>query len=184
MLKPQDILVLLKLLSPDQAARQNYAALGESVGLSGSETHAAVRRALRSALLVPLTRHPESLSEIRPSTSEIAELLCYGVPYFLPGETGRIVLGIPTGESAPPLSTMLAATDAPPHVWLHPRGTIRGVAVEPIYHSAPDAALRDPALAEWLALTDALRLHTGRIAELARNEVRRRLRDFSHAAAA
>jgi hypothetical protein len=61
---------------------------------------------------------------------------------------------------------------------------MRGIALKPIYRSAPDAALRDPILAEWLALADALRAETGRIAGLARDEVRVRLRAFSHAAAA
>jgi hypothetical protein len=183
-LKPQDILVALKFLSPAIEARETYAALAESLSLSASEAHAAVRRATRSGLLLPSAARPENLPETRPCTPALAELLCYGIRYFIPAETGRLSLGIPTADSAPPLSTQLAATGAPPYVWPHPRGSVRGVALAPLYSSAPDAALRDPALAEWLALVDALRLATGRIAELARNEVRSRLRDFSYAAAA
>jgi hypothetical protein len=184
MLRPQDILVSLKFLSPFTAARANYASLAESLGVSASETHAAVHRAIRSGLLIPSPIRPETTLEIRPSVPALSELLCYGVRYFLHAETGRFAVGIPTGASAPPLCALLSASDTPPHIWVHPRGSVRGLAIEPLYPSAPDAALRDPVLAEWLALTDALRLHTGRVAELARNEVRRRFREFIHAAAA
>jgi hypothetical protein len=183
-LKPQDILVVLKFFSPDIAARQTYATLGESLGMSASEAHAAVRRATHSGLLRADPAHPESLPHIRPRTPAIEELLCYGLRYFLPAEEGRLTLGIPTAESAPPLSAQVALGNEPPPVWPHPRGTTRGVALKPIYPSAPDAALRDPILAEWLALADALRAETGRIAALARAEVRARLRAYSHAAAA
>ncbi len=184
MLKPQDILVALKFLSPDIAARETYAALGESLGLSASETHAAVRRATRSGLLIADAGRPESLPHTRPCTPALDELLCYALRYFFPAESGRLALGIPTAESAPPLSDQLAPTDASPRVWLHARGTVRGIALEPLYPSVPDAALRDPALGEWLALADALRAGSGRVAGLARDEIRARLRGFSHAAAA
>jgi len=177
-------LVSLKFLTPSTEARSNYAALAESLAMSASETHAAVRRAIRSGLLIPSSTQPDALLKIRPSAPTLSELLCYGVRYFLPAETGRFAAGIPTAASAPPLSALLSPSDSPPHVWAHPRGGVRGLAVEPLYPSAPDAALRDPMLAEWLALTDAFRLHTGRVAELARNEVRRRLRELTHAIAA
>lgn len=184
MLKPQDILVTLKFITPDTAARQTYATLGESLGLSASEAHAAVRRATHSGLLLVDPARPESLPHMRLRTPAIEELLCYGLRYFLPAEEGRLTLGIPTAESAPPLSAQLASGGGPPRVWPHLRGTTRGIALKPIYPSAPDAALGDPILAEWLALADALRTKTGRIAGLARDEVRARLRAFSHAAAA
>jgi len=184
MLKPQDILVVLKFLSPDIAARQTYAALGGSLGLSASEAHAGVRRATRSGLLLPDAARPDSLPHTRPCTPALEELLCYGLRYFLPAEDGRLALGIPTAESAAPLSSRLAVTENPSRVWPHPGGTVRGIALEALYPSAPDAALRDPALGEWLALADALRSGTGRVAGLARDEVRNRLRSFHHATAA
>lgn len=175
---------MLKFLTPDTASRQTYATLGESLGLSASEVHAAVRRATHSGLLMPDPVRSESLPHMRPRTPAIEELLCYGLRYFLPAEEGRLTLGIPTAASALPLCEQLAPSAEPPHIWPHPRGTTLGVALKPIYPSAPDAALGDPILAEWLALADALRAEKGRIGGLARDEVRARLRAFSHAAAA
>lgn len=183
MLRPQDILVSLKFLSPTPEAFTSYATLAASLSLSVSETHAAVKRAIRSGLLIPSHFRPENLAECRPSVPALGELLCYGIRYFFPAELGRVGMGIPTATSAQPLLRQLTPADVL-HVSPHPRGSARGTTVDPLYSSAPEAAMRDPILAEWLALTDALRLHTGRIAELARNEIRNRLREFSYAAAA
>lgn len=184
MLKPQDILVSLKFLSPLVDDRSSYAALADSLGLSVAETHAAVGRAVRSGLLIPPVGRVEKLGGIRPSTAALDEVLGHALRYFFPARTGGMAIGTPTAGSAPPLSTQLAPTDAPPHVWPYPHGHARGVALEPLYRSAPVAALRDPALGEWLALADAIRLGAGRLAELARIEVHHRLRGFFHAAAA
>jgi hypothetical protein len=50
-LKPQDLLVLLKAAAhPPQ--RWTYAALGEALAMSASETHASVKRAVASGLAV------------------------------------------------------------------------------------------------------------------------------------
>lgn len=43
-------------------------------------------------------------------------------------------------------------------VWAHPKGTVRGPTVSPIYRTAPQAALADPALHRLLALLDAMRV--------------------------
>jgi hypothetical protein len=59
------------------------------------------------------------------------------------------------------------------------QGKHRGIAFDPLYRTAPVAALRDPLFYEYLALADALR--DGRIRErqLAETELRNRLREAS-----
>jgi hypothetical protein len=47
------------------------------------------------------------------------------------------------------------ANEAP--VWAHPAGKAKGPSLSPIYRSAPQAALIDPALHRLLALQDAIR---------------------------
>ncbi len=44
-LKPQDLLVLLKVAA-HPAQRWTYAALGEALAMTASETHASVKRAV------------------------------------------------------------------------------------------------------------------------------------------
>lgn len=54
-LKPQDLLVLLKVAAhPPQ--RWTYAALGAALAMSPSETHACVKRATAAGLTVSLGR--------------------------------------------------------------------------------------------------------------------------------
>jgi len=54
-------------------------------------------------------------------------------------------------------------------------GSDRGIALEPLHESAPEIARRDPALAERLALVDALRLGDARVRGLAADLLRARL---------
>jgi hypothetical protein len=60
-----------------------------------------------------------------------------------------------------------AADEAP--VWAHPAGKAKGPSLSPIYRSAPQAALIDPALHRLLALQDAIRTGRARERSLATN---------------
>lgn len=84
--------------------------------------------------------------------------------------------GIPTAHAAPPLNAVILSADAPP-VWPHARGTVRGEAFEPLYPSAPDAALANPALYELLTLLDAVRGGAARERKLAATALEKRLSD-------
>jgi hypothetical protein len=98
--------------------------------------------------------------------------------------TGRLGLAaanpatVPANLPSLPLSGgpayQVTADDLPP-VWPHPEGATRGVALEPLYPSAPVAALRDPALYELLALIDAIREGRARERKLAEDELRARI---------
>ena len=54
-------------------------------------------------------------------------------------------------------------------------GEVRGIALEPLHASATEIARRAPALAERLALVDALRLGDVRVRELAARLLHERL---------
>lgn len=165
MLKPQDILVLLHLLSapPDQRA---FPKLAEALGISASEAHAAVKRASKSGLVNPTSR------AVRKDA--LSEFLVHGLRYVFPAESRGVTRGIPTSYAAPPLSSRFSVGDLPP-VWPHPNGTTRGEGLAPLYKSAPDAAMRSPELYEWLALVDAVRAGRARERKLATQEIERRL---------
>lgn len=164
-LKPQDVVVSLKLVdtSPEERA---FPRLAEAVGLSASETHAAVKRAVRSGLVDGDTR------AVRKEA--LREFLVHGLRYVFPAEWSAVTRGVPTSYAAPPLSAQFADSDLPP-VWPHPEGSARGEGLAPLYRSAPRAALRDPRLYEWLALVDAIRAGRARERRLATQEIERRL---------
>lgn len=156
-LKPQDLLVLLKAAAhPPQ--RWTYAALGEALSMSASETHASVKRAVASGLAVAPAR-----GEWSPVRSSLLEFAVHGVRYVWPATFGPVKRGIPTTFGAAPLAGLLVAAPGEAPVWEHPKGTAKGPTLSPIYRTAAQAALADPALHRLLALLDALR--TGRARE-------------------
>ena len=165
-LKPQDILVVLKLVS---AGFQAYGALASQLGMSASEVHAAVKRAAMAGLLEtsdPDNRHVQS--------NALLNFLIHGVPRAFPAEPGPITLGMPTAHATSPLSSIIAMSDLPP-VWPEPDGMTRGYEIKPLYKAAPGAAKRDPLLYELLALVDGLRAGRARERNAAISELRRRI---------
>lgn len=165
MLKPQDIVVVLKLLAA--AGEWSYPAMAHSLGMSPSEVHAAIRRAGESGLLNVTTR--------RPNKQALLEFLVHGLRYVYPAERGGITRGVPTAHAAPPLKERIVAGGDPVPVWPDPEGEVRGEELRPLYRSVPGAARRDPALYELLALVDAIRGGRARERAMAVDELKRRL---------
>jgi hypothetical protein len=167
-LKPQDLVVVLKLLRADKK-RPTYLELAKQLFMSPSEVHASVRRA-RAARLI----HGPELGD-RPNIQALEEFLVHGVKYAFPAERGGITRGLPTGSAAEPLSREITQEDPVP-VWPFEEGPRRGYAFSPLHKSVPRAALKDPKLYELLALIDALRDGRARERDLARHELSTRLR--------
>lgn len=163
--KPQDVVVALKLSL--NGARSSYADLGQELGMSASEVHAAVRRLGDANLVDPETK------EIRRQA--LRNFLVHGVPYAFPASQKEVTRGMPTAWAAPILSGKISASEQIPPVWPDPEGQVQGAAVHPLYRSVPAAARRDPALYELLALVDALRIGRARERNLADKEITERL---------
>jgi hypothetical protein len=164
-LKPQDAMVLLKLVGA--GGEWTYPSLAESLGMSASEVHAAVGRSKRAGL------YNEGLRA--PNRKALVEFLVHGLRYVFPAERGALTRGVPTAHAAPPLKAQMMADGEPPPVWPDAEGTVRGEAMRPLYRSAPGAARRDPALYELLALVDAVRGGRARERKLAVAELEARL---------
>ena len=167
-LKPQDVVVLIKLLEYEKEWPP-YAQISKELFLSASEVHAAVQRARQSRLLTG-----SSPTEF-PNKSALEEFLLHGLKYSFPPERGEITRGMPTGYAAEPLKSRISVgTDLPP-VWPTPDGKTRGYSFAPLYKSAPKAALKDKYLYEMLALIDAIRDGRARERQIAEDELKRRL---------
>ena len=134
-LKPLDLFVCLKVAT-SRAESWTYSQLAESLGLSASETNAAVKRSLSVGLLVP-SLAPDA--KPGPKTQALLEFIEHGVRYAFfesPGATRR---GMPTAHSAPPLSDRLQSDASPPFVWADAEGDTRGQEFRPLYKTAPAA---------------------------------------------
>lgn len=162
-LKPQDILVLLKLLV--NGTNWSYNRLAIELSMSPSEVHASVRRALKAELAIA----EEGGTKIRPNRRNLEEFIRHGLRYVFVAEKGSIERGIPTAHMAQPLSSIIVPDNDPPPVWSHPEGSVRGIAISPLYKSAPSSALEDRKLYELLALVDAIRIGRAREREEAGN---------------
>jgi len=167
-LKPQDLLVTLKLWV-GRGRAWNYQTLAHELGMSIAETHNAVQRARKGGLL------PSDGLSSPPSPMPIREFLIHGAKYAFPTQLGQVTRGFPTAYAASPLKDELQADADLPPVWPHKDGTVRGTSVEPLYKSATEAALSDPALYELLALFDALRMGRARERQLAAHFLEERL---------
>jgi hypothetical protein len=149
-LKPQDVMVLLKLISlGDQAA--SYGQLAEALGMSSSEVHASIARAKAARLVNDEGDRPVVVR------SALKEFLLHGAKYAFPAILGTQTRGLPTGYAAPPLAERITQSNELPPVWPDAKGEKRGIGFQPLYPTVPAAAKRDPSLYELLALFDAIR---------------------------
>lgn len=165
-LKPQDIVILLKLVAIGDRP-WSFSSLGTELGMSPSEVHGGIKRATTSRLYDPNRKVPILRS--------LLEFLVHGVKYVFPPEAGSLTRGIPTSYAAPPLNALIIQTDEPPPVWPTCDGNARGYQFAPLFRSVPIAAANDGNLYELLALVDAIRDGRARERELAVKELTKRL---------
>ena len=166
-LKPQDVFVLLKLLTWQSSKPWRYGELAIALGVSQSEVHSAIKRAEFAGLYDPLTR--------RPIRANFTEFLISGIRYIFPARAGKISVGVPTAHSMSPLKNKIVSGKTDTYVWPSRMGKTKGLAVEPLYPAVPGACIRDPKLHELFALVDALRLGRAREKELAKELLTERL---------
>lgn len=156
MLKPQDIVILLKIaLLGEQSWLQQ--SLAQDLFISQSEISECISRAKYAGLM--------SAGGKKVNMLQFFELLEHGVKYCFPQRPGAIVRGVPTAHAAAPLNGKIVSEEI--YVWPYARGTARGQTIEPLYKTVPQAALQDTALHEALALLDAIRVGRVREQELA-----------------
>lgn len=173
MLKPQDIFVLLKLVVIGSRS-WSYTNLAVELGMSSSQVHSAVKRALAAKLAA---RESE---QIVPNFRNLEEFLIHGLKYVFWAEQGEMTRGMPTAYAAHPLSELLVSTTGePPPVWPDPDGEVRGIAFRPLYKLAPQAARTDKNFYELLTLVDAVRGGRAREREIATKQLRARLQQYA-----
>lgn len=169
-LKPQDIVVLLKLIAIGKSD-WSYAKLAVDLEMSPSEVHAAVKRSLRAQLAL------QHNSLIFPNTKSLSEFIIHGIRYVFIPERGEITRGMPTIFAAAPLANKLVSSGDPPPIWPDPDGDVRGQSFSPLYKSVPSAARKDGKLYELLVLVDAIRGGNTRERNIATLEIQKR---FDH----
>lgn len=166
-LKPQDVVIMLKLVVRD-GSEWSYPALSYELSMSASEVHAGIKRAVAARLM--------DMHRKIPVKSNLLEFLIHGVKYAYPPDRGGISRGIATSYAARPLRELIVQPDEPPPVWPDPEGPVRGYEFSPLYSSVPSACKVDSKLYEFLALVDAIRDGRARERDIAVKEIKSRIR--------
>lgn len=165
-IKPQDILVLLKLCLW-QEREWRHIDLSMELGLSQTEVSFALERCRVSGFLDEAKK--------RVNRSALLEFLIHGLKYVYPVQPGALGRGMPTAHSAPPLSKRIVSDESDQYVWACGEGKMRGQIIEPLYESVPFAAGKDAQLHELLALVDAVRAGRARERSIAADELEKRI---------
>jgi hypothetical protein len=149
-LRPQDILVALKLAVIEGRKELNQKQLAESLSLSQGEIAFSLDRLVSHGLLQE--------NKLAVKRAALLELLVHGLKYFFPADISARSRGMPTGLSHKSLKKSFRTAEVDQIVWPDEEGTARGMSLEPIYSTVPFAAKNDEALYELLAYLDVLRL--------------------------
>jgi hypothetical protein len=165
-MRPQDIVVLLKILSMQSQVWRNID-IAIALNLSPSEVSEALNRS-KIAKLIDGKKKNVHLSSLK-------EFLIYGLKYVFPVEPGAIVRGIPTAHSAPPISEAISQ-GGDIYVWPYAKGDKRGQAIEPLYKTIPEVVQKDNSFYELLAITDTLRVGRAREIKIAIEELEKRMK--------
>ena len=171
-LKPQDILILLKFVTLGKQD-WSYHTLAVELGMSPSEVHGSIKRSLSANLAFQVN------DRIKPNINNLYEFLIHGLKYVYVPDRGGMTRGIPTSYAGSPLNATLAQSSEPPPVWPNPDGNVRGEAFSPLYKSVPKAIRKDKQLYELLVLVDAIRGGRAREREIAIKEIKKRLKRYS-----
>jgi transcriptional regulator with XRE-family HTH domain len=159
-MRPQDIVILLKILCTEEGWRQTD--IARALFMSQSEISEALHRSAASGLIDQGRRIIQRKA--------LLEFLVHGLKYVFPARPGPIVRGVPTAHSAAPLSDRIRSREL--YVWPCAEGNERGQAIRPLYRTVPQAALQDSSLHRMLALTDSLRVGRAREISLAAEELK------------
>ncbi len=168
MLKSQDVLVLLKLIAIGKQ-KWAYNKLAIELGMSSSEVHSAIKRAMTAGLAI------QKEDKIFPNVTNLEEFIIHGLKFVFVPVHGELLRGMVTGYAAAPLNKIIIADNEPPPVWPDAKGKVRGMAFSPLYKSAPQAARQDNALYELLVLVDGIRGGRAREREIAIKEFKKRM---------
>ena len=108
-------------------------------------------------------------------TARTDEFIANGLKFVFPAKPSAPERGVPTGFSAPMLEGQLISVGQDIYVWAYAEGRVRGLSIEPLFKSVPEAVQKDERLYEYLALVDAIRLGKQRESNLAVERLKQRI---------
>jgi hypothetical protein len=162
-IRPQDIVVLLRIISLEKSAKTWMKKdLADSLNLANSEITNVFDRLKCTGLIMPGVNRVQRLT--------FYEYLIYGLKATFPPFVGAETRGLITASGAIPGSN-ISGSD---YVWPYAKGQTRGTSIVPLYPQIVHACENDNDL--YLALSACEMLRVGRVREI--NFARQWLRNF------
>lgn len=159
-MRPHDIVILLKIVAKgDQDWLMKD--IANELFISNSEVSESLNRSVLAGLIAS--------DKKRIMKQALVDFITSGLRYVYPQQPSGLVRGVPTAQSAPPLSEIIQSDEI--YVWPYAEGNVRGFSIEPLHPNVPKAVLKDHVLHELLALVDAIRLGNVREQKLAALEL-------------
>lgn len=168
-IKPQDIVILAKLLSKGADKNWSQNSIAHELCLSPSQINSGFKRLVEAGFLMPY----HSSEKTQPILQACEEFFIHGLKYVFPAKLGQVVRGIPTSYAGPILSDEIIKGNEPTPVWPYGEGDERGVALKPLYSSVPQSISKHPdsLFYDLLCLIDAIRSGRARERELAKQKL-------------
>lgn len=162
-MRPQDIVVLLKIIAKEEKSWQNKD-LARELFISPAEISESLYRSGIAGLI-------ESEKRKKVYRQSVMEFVEHGLHYVFPAHPGTMVNGMFTSHSHPFMMQQFKSELN--YVWPFPRGYDRGLSIEPLYKRQVEAAQLDSTLYLMLALIDVIRVGRVREMNVAVNELKR-----------
>jgi hypothetical protein len=161
-MRPQDVVILLKILTVTDSNWQ-YRDLANSLSISVSEISESLNRSHMAGLVDEGRR--------KVYRQSLMEFIQYGLHYVFPQVPGSMVTGMPTAHSHPFYNKKFISELN--YVWPDENGTLRGLAIQPLYKSVVKAVKKDDALYKLLASIDIIRVGKTREMKVAVAELKK-----------
>ena len=162
-MRPQDIVILLKIMTFNKNSDWKVMDLVSSLFLSQSEISESLNRSSLAGLTDVTKKKVMRLS--------LMDFLEHGIQYVFPQHPGALVRGIPTAHSHPLLKKKIVSSED--FVWADADGDTRGQAIEPLSKSVIKAVKKDEELYKLLALVDVIRVGKTRELKIALAELKK-----------
>ena len=148
-IKPQDVLVLAKLIILQNQEKSPQKELAKSLGLSQAEVSNALTRLKMAGLLSDSKTHIKKLAAI--------EFIKHALKFMFPIRYSGMDRGILAGPSTAFVKEKVITSDGPDIIWQDSSGKNRGLCVGPIYPTVTFAVKKDPELYRLLTIIELFR---------------------------
>ncbi len=146
-MRPQDIVILLKMISLNKSDVQ-LKDIAHALHISSSEVTESLNRSYLAGLI--------DYNKKKVNRQSLFEFLQYGLHYVFPVHAGGLTNGVATAHSHPYLRKYFESDTL--YVWPDIHGKERGLSIEPLYSKQTLAVKKDGELYKLLALVDVIRV--------------------------